>query len=140
MKKLLFILALAFTLQASAQGQANWITDYKDALQQSLVQNKPVLAFVTDNQKTEASERLNDLFFSTDVFEKLKSKVILLKLDISDKNSNNARLGIHYTKQVTVPGLALVDKYGNTIVEPLTEITDENFKLFFTSLHDKLKN
>ncbi|MFT4612723.1 MAG: hypothetical protein ACI9OT_002113, partial [Gammaproteobacteria bacterium] len=38
MKKILFILALACTLQLSAQEKTNWVTDYKVAQDQSEAQ------------------------------------------------------------------------------------------------------
>lgn len=139
MKKILFILLFAFTLQVSAQDQTNWITDYKVALKQSEAQNKPILAFVTDNQKSEALTTLNDYFFNTDSFKnKFASKVILLKLDVSDKQSYNSRMGIHYTKQKAAPGVALVDKYNATVGAALVNMTPENITVFMTLLNDKL--
>ena len=62
-----------------------------------------------DNIAREASKVLKDSFFETEAFKTLASKVILLKLDVSDKQSTNARLGIHYTKQTTAPGVSLID-------------------------------
>ncbi|WP_299336386.1 hypothetical protein [uncultured Psychroserpens sp.] len=138
MKKLVFIFVLAFTLQISAQSQVNWITDNTTAIQQASDQNKPILVYVTDNQKTQASERLST-FFSNGSFEKFNSKVVWLKLDISDKQSYNVRLGIHYTKQTTAPGLSLIDNNGNTVLTPLTNMTDENIMAFLTLMNDKLK-
>lgn len=138
MKKLLFILILVFTLQLSAQDQVNWLTDYKVALEQSKVQDKVILAYVTDHQKTEASEVLNTLFFSSDDFKMMSSKVIFLKLDISDKNSYNRRLGIHYMNNPSVIGLALINKYNNKIGEPLTIINTDNIASFILFLNSKL--
>ncbi|MDG5491214.1 thioredoxin family protein [Psychroserpens sp. SPM9] len=139
MKKVLFVLLLAFTLQLTAQESSTWLTDYKVALKQSETQNKPILAFVTNNQSSEALKTLNEQVFETESFKNtLAPKVILLKLDISDKHSYNVRLGIHYTKQTTAPGLALVDKFNDTIGQPLVVITPENIKTFLTSVHEKL--
>jgi hypothetical protein len=138
MKKLLFILILVFTLQLSAQDQVNWLTDYKVALEQSKVQDKVILAYVTDNQKTEDSEVLNTLFFSSDDFKMMSSKVIFLKLDISDKSSYNMRLGIHYMNNPSVIGLALINKYNNKIGEPLTIINTDNIASFILFLNSKL--
>jgi hypothetical protein len=138
MKKLIFILALAFTLQVSAQDQSNWITDNKVALKQSETQNKPVLVFVTNNQKSEASENLKDRLFNSNAFNKLASKSVLLKLDVSDQQSYNVRLGIHYTKQTGAPGIALIDKNGKTMFDPLVDFSSENVLKFMTLWNDKL--
>ncbi|OUR97722.1 hypothetical protein A9Q86_16040 [Flavobacteriales bacterium 33_180_T64] len=138
MKKIIFILLLAFTFQISAQEQSNWITDNKVALELSKTQNKPILAFVTNNQKTEGLSVLNKEFFASKVYRSIEQKVILLKLDISNVQSYNVRLGIHYTKQTSAPGLALIDKYGNTILEPLVDMTPENITAFLTLLNANL--
>jgi hypothetical protein len=139
MKKLICILVLLFALQVSAQDQSNWLTDNSIALKQSDTQKKPVLVFVTDNQKSEALETLQETFFASEGYKTLASKVILLKLDISDTQSTNARLGIHYTKQKTAPGLSLIDKNGKAIIEPLVDFSSkENVRSFITLLNDKL--
>jgi hypothetical protein len=138
MKKILFILALACTLQLSAQEKTNWVTDYKVAQDQSEAQDKSILAFVTDNQKTEASELLNAEFFSSEAFKNIASKVILLKLDISDKQSYNVRLGLHYFNKPSTIGLALVNKFSNKIGDPLTEINAENIEAFISFVNSKL--
>ncbi|MFT5847732.1 MAG: hypothetical protein ACJARX_001237 [Psychroserpens sp.] len=138
MKKLLFILTLAFTLQLSAQDNFNWLTDYKVALEQSKAQDKVILAYVTDNHKTEASAVLKTTFFSSEDFKTMSSKVILLNLDISDKNSYNARLGIHYMNNPSVIGLALINEYNDKIGDPLTDITADNIASFIIFLNSKL--
>ena len=138
MKKILFIFALAFTMQLSAQDNTNWITDYKVALEQSKTQDKPILAFVTDNQKTEASELLNTAFLSSEAFMDIAPKVVLLKLDISDEQSYNIRLGIHYLNKPSTIGLALVNKFNDKIGEPLTDISNENIKVFILFINSKL--
>lgn len=138
MKKIIFILAVAFTLQLSAQDKANWITDYKTALSQSETQNKPILAFITDNKKTEASKLLSSEFFSSEAFKSIASKVVLLKLDISNKQSYNVRLGIHYLNKSSAPGLALVSEFSDRIGNPLTEINTENIKTFISLVNSKI--
>ncbi|MEH6537260.1 MAG: hypothetical protein V7719_12760 [Psychroserpens sp.] len=137
MKKIIFILLFAFTIQLSAQEQ-NWLSDNKVALKQSETQNKPVLVFVTDNQKAEAYKTLKDLLFNSDSYNGWASKMILLKLDISDKQSPNVRLGIHYTKQTSAPGLSLIDKNGKTIIDPLVDITAQNIETFIALVNSKL--
>lgn len=138
MKKLIVVLVLFVGLQMSAQDQTNWLTDNEIALKQSETQNKPVLAFVTNHQKSEASALLKEAFFNSNGFDKIASKVVLLKIDISNQQTNSARLGIHYTKQTSAPGLALVDKNGKTIGEPLTLIDSENITAFLSFLNEKL--
>ena len=140
MKHLIVILVLSFTLHVSAQDQNNWLTDYNKAIQLSKTHNKPILAFVTDRKKSEALSTLNKYFFNTDTFKtKFAPKVILLKLDILDtKTPNVTRLGIHFTKQTTAPGLALIDKNSRTIFKPLVDMTPENISIFMTMLNDKL--
>jgi hypothetical protein len=138
MKKILFIFALAFTMQLSAQDKTNWITDYKVALEQSKTQDKPIFAFVTDNQKTESSELLNTAFLSSEAFKDIASKVVLLKLDISNEQSYNIRLGIHYLNKSSTIGLALVNKFNDKIGEPLTDINNENIKAFISFVNSKL--
>tara|TARA_B100000809_G_scaffold214496_1_gene219296 strand:- start:2791 stop:3207 length:417 start_codon:yes stop_codon:yes gene_type:complete len=138
MKNLLLIFTLVFTLQLSAQDNINWITDSKVALEQSKVQDKPILAFVTDNQKTEALELLKTEFFSSGTFKNIASKVVLLKLDISDKRSYNVRLGIHYLNKPSTIGLALVNKFSDKIGDPLTEISAENIEAFISFVNSKL--
>nr|WP_321234076.1 hypothetical protein [uncultured Psychroserpens sp.] len=133
MKKLIVIFVFAFTLQLSAQDQSKWLTDNTIALKQSDNQNKPILVFVTDNQKSEAYQSLKNNFFNSDAFKNYASKSILLKLDVSDKNSSNARLGIHYTKQTNALGIALIDKNGRTISDPLVaDFSMENVTKFMT--------
>ncbi|WP_040280942.1 thioredoxin family protein [Psychroserpens damuponensis] len=138
MKKIVFILALAFSLQISAQDKVNWITDYKAALQQSKNQNKPILAFVTNTQKTEATQLLKTEFFASEAFKTMSQKVILLKLDISDKQSYNVRLGIHYLNKQAPLGLALVNKYSDKIGDPLTEISTDNITNFISFVNSKI--
>ncbi|WP_047545672.1 thioredoxin family protein [Psychroserpens sp. Hel_I_66] len=138
MKKILFILIFAISGQIFAQEQSQWISDYKVALQQSESQNKPILVFVTDNQKTESLELLKKEFFATEDFKAIEAKVILLKLDISNKESYNVRLGIHYLEERNASGLALINSYNDNIGEPLTEINSENIKSFISFLNSKL--
>ena len=138
MKKILFIFALAFTLQLSAQDKANWITDNNVAQKQSEAQNKPILVFVTNNQKTQASEILNKEFFSSEAFKNMTSKVVLLKLDISDSQLYNVRLGVHYLNKRSATGLALVNKFSNRIGEPLIEINTKNIETFVSFVNSKL--
>lgn len=139
MKKIVFILILAMTLQVSGQEQSQWLTDNSTALKLSETQKKPILVYVTDNQKTESSEVLKDRFLNAEILEKFSSKFILLKLDVSDKQSYNVRLGIHYTKQKMTPGLSLINTYGNTIIEPLVDFySEEKMLTFMTLLNDKL--
>ncbi|WP_028873626.1 hypothetical protein [Psychroserpens burtonensis] len=138
MKKALFILALAFSMQLSAQDKNNWITDYKVALELSKTQEMPILAFVTDNQKTEASEILNQVFFSSEAYKNIASQVILLKVDISDSQSYNTRLGIHYLNKRSTQGLALVNQYNDKIGAPLTDFSAENIKSFLFFINSKL--
>jgi hypothetical protein len=68
----------------------------------------------------------------------MSSKVIFLKLDISDKSSYNMRLGIHYMNNPSVIGLALINKYNNKIGEPLTIINTDNIASFILFLNSKL--
>ena len=138
MKKILFILIFAISGQIFAQEQSQWISDYKVALQQSESQNKPILVFVTDNQKTESLELLKKEFFATEDFKAIEAKVILLKLDISNKESYNVRLGIHYLDERNASGLALINSYNDNIGEPLTKINSENIKSFISFLNSKL--
>lgn len=138
MKKLIFILAVVCSLQLSAQDQSNWLTDNTTALSQSKAQNKPVLVFVTNNQTSEASENLKQNFFNSKEFNELATKSVLLKLDISDKNSANARLGIHYTKQNGAPGIAIIDYNGRALFKPLVDVSSESVKEFMTLWNDNL--
>ena len=139
MKKLLLLLMLVVTFQMSAQDQSTWLTDNATALKLSEKQNKPILVFVTNNQKTEASEALKESFFNINTFEKLSAKSILLKLDVSDKNSTNARLGIHYTKRNGAPGIALIDSHGKTIANSLSaDASKEDIRKFIAIWNESL--
>jgi len=140
MKKILFIFALAFALQLSAQDKTNWLTDNSAALKQAEVQNKPILVFVTDNPNVDASAELRDLCSNnSSLLTKITSNAILLTLDVSDEKSYNTRLAMHYTKQYNVSGLSLVDRNGNTIIEPLIDFDSrEKVLVFMTLLNDKL--
>ena len=137
MNKLIFILLFAVTFQVSAQDQTTWITDYKEALKMSEAQNKPILAFVVNNEGSEAMTLLKDLFFLSDDYKNISSKVIPLKVDISDQQSYNVRLGIHYTKQRTAPGLALVDKNSSIIGKPLVIMNSKNIAAFLSFINSK---
>lgn len=138
MKKLILILVIACSIQMSAQEQHNWVTDYKVAMQQSESQDKPIFAFVTDNQVTEVSKRLDKELFASEAFKMIASKVILLKLDVSDKKSYNYRIGSHYIKQKSAPGVAFVDKNNNTIGDPLVDISANTIQEFITFINSKL--
>ena len=137
MKKLICILVLLVGFQMSAQDEFNWLTDYKVALKQSDTQNKPILAFVINNQNTENLEVLKKEFFGSEGYKKLAPKVILLKLDVSNTTSYNFRMGIHYTKQKSTTGLALVDKYNATMGKPLVDFTPENIEAFISFINSK---
>ena len=140
MKKILFIFTLAFTLQLSAQDKTNWLKDNTTALEQAEVQNKPILVFVTDNPNVDASAELRDICSNnSNLLNKITSNAIMLMLDVSDKKSYNTRLAMHYTKQDNVRGLSLVDRNGNTIIEPLVDFdSTEKVLVFLTLLNDKL--
>ena len=138
MKKLICILVVLVAFQTNAQDDSNWLTDYKVALQQSETQNKPILAFVINNQNTENIEVLKKEFFGSEGYKKLAPKVVLLKLDISDPKSYNFRMGIHYIKQKSTTGLALVDKYNATMGNPLVDFTPENIEAFISFINSKL--
>lgn len=139
MKTIFYSIILVFTLQISAQEQLNWVTSNELALQESATQNKPVFVFVTDQQNSEALKTINEHIFKSAQFSELKSKMILLKIDISDAQSSKVRLGVHYTKQFTAPGLSLINKYGNNTVEPLVIITPENCAAFLELINENLQ-
>lgn len=126
------------SIQMSAQEQITWLTDYKVAINQSEIQDKPILVFVTENELSEDSDPLKKEFFGSDAFKKINDKLILLKLYVSDKQSYNYRIGSHYIKQKSGSGLALVDKNNNTIGEPLTSFTSKNIVDFITLINSKI--
>nr|WP_321222530.1 hypothetical protein [uncultured Psychroserpens sp.] len=139
MKNLLFILALAFTLQLSAQDNLNWISDNGIAQKHSENQNKPILVFVTNNPKIDVSALLKNLVNNDKLLTKISTNAILLMLDVSDTKSSNARFGIHYTKQTGAPGLSLIDNHGKTLINPLVDFNSEEKVLtFLTLLNDKI--
>lgn len=138
MKKIIVLLVMAFAIQVSAQELKNLVTDYKVALQQSESQDKLILVFVTDNQMSENSVQLQKELFSSEAFEKMTSKLIILKLDISDKQSYNYRLGVHYIKKKSNSGIALVDKNNNTIGKPLVDFNSKNIQDFLSFLESKI--
>ena len=138
MKNLVYVVLLVFTLNVAAQEQYNWNTDYKTALELSKSQDKPILAFVTDLQPSEAIQILNTNFFSSESFQNMASQLILLKLDVSDKLSYNARMGIHYTNQRMTPGLALVGADNDAIGDPLVTFTSESISDFLEFINSKL--
>ena len=138
MKNLVYVILLVFTLNVAAQEQYNWNTDYKTALELSKSQDKPILAFVTDLQPSEAIQILNTNFFSSESFQNMASQLILLKLDVSDKLSYNARMGIHYTNQRMTPGLALVGADNDAIGDPLVTVTSESISDFLEFINSKL--
>jgi len=138
MKKLICILVLLVAFQMSGQDEANWLTDYEVALQQSETQNKPILAFVINDQDAKTLEVLNKELFASEAYKKVAPKVVLLKLDVSDTKSYNFRMGIHYTKQKSTTGLALVDKHNATIGKPLVDFTPENIEAFISFINSKL--
>ncbi|MBR9915527.1 MAG: hypothetical protein GYB32_11990 [Algicola sp.] len=138
MKKLVFIVVLAVATQLNAQDQLPWLTNHDTALKLAKAEQKPLLVYVTNGVKTPASALLNDQIFNTDTFKKLQSKVILLQLEVPSMEHANYRLGIHYTKKTTTPGLGLVDADGDTIGEPLADITPESAKSFLLFLKSKL--
>lgn len=138
MKKFVIILILICAIQMSAQELQNVVTDYKVALQQLETQDKLILVFVTDGQHKKAVEDLDKDFFGTEAYKNIASKLIVLKLDVSDKSSSNSRLASHYIKQKSGFGLALVDKSNNTIGKPLVDITSKNIQDFISFLNSKL--
>ena len=60
MKKLVYFVLFVFTLNVAAQEQYTWNTDYKSALKLSKSQDKPILAFVVNQQQSEATELLSN--------------------------------------------------------------------------------
>ncbi len=138
MKNLVYVVLLVFTLNVAAQEQYNWNTDYKSALELSKSQDKPILAFVTDLQPSEAIQILKTNFFASESFQNMASQLILLKLDVSDKLSYNARMGIHYTNQRMTPGLALVGADNDAIGDPLVTFSSESISDFLEFINSKL--
>ncbi|MBO6607473.1 hypothetical protein [Psychroserpens sp.] len=138
MKKLVYFVLFVFTLNVAAQEQYTWNTDYKSALQLSKSQDKPILAFVVNQQQSEATELLKAEFFASASFKAMASKLVLLKLDVSDQQSYNARMGIHYTNQRTAPGLALVGADNDAIGNPLVSFTSESISDFLGFINSKL--
>ena len=138
MKKLMYFLLFVFTLNVAAQEQYDWNSDYKSALELSKSQDKPILAFVTDMQPSEAIQMLKTNFFASESFQNMASQLILLKLDVSDQLSYNARMGIHYTNQTTAPGLALVGADNDAIGKPLVNFSTESISVFLEFINSKL--
>ncbi len=138
MKNLFFAVLFVFTLNVTAQDQFNWNTDYKSALQLSKSQDKPILAFVVNQQETEALQLLKKEFFASEAFQEMAGQLILLKLDVSDQQSYNARMGIHYTNQRKAPGLALVGSDNDAIGKPLVTFNSESISEFLGFINSKL--
>jgi hypothetical protein len=138
MKKALVILVILLTLQLSAQDKIHWETDYKVALSQAKAQNKFILVYVFDNSAIKDNANLERLFFSSDDFKNLLPKVILLKLDVSDALSYNARLGTHYLNKKSISGAVLVNQYNDKVGVPLTDFNATSSVNFISFLNSKL--
>lgn len=138
MKKLIILLMFTVSITVSAQDQYDWITDYKAALELSKSQDKIILAYVVDQQKSEATQLLKQDFFESQSFQAMASQLVLLQLDVSDQQSYNARMGIHYTNQRTAPGLALVGQDNDAIGQPLVIINSNTITEFLSYINSKL--
>jgi len=138
MKKALVILVTLFTLQLSAQDNIHWETDYKVALSQAKAQNKFILVYVFDDSAIKDNTNLERLFFSSDDVKTLLPKVILLKLDVSDALSYNARLGKHYLNKRSTSGVVLVNQNNNTVGLPLIDFNTSARATFMSLLNSKL--
>lgn len=134
----MYFVLVVFTINATAQDQYNWNTDYKAALELSKSQDKPILAFVVDQQESEALQLLKKKFFNSESFQAISSQLVLLQLDVSDQQSYNARMGIHYTNQRKAPGLALVGSDNDAIGDPLVNFSSDSISEFLVFINSKL--
>ncbi|WP_299229012.1 thioredoxin family protein [uncultured Psychroserpens sp.] len=139
MKKLILLVLLVFSIHVSAQIENNnWLTDSKVALDASNNQNKPILVFVTNNDSGTTYDLLNSELFNAKEFKNLSSKIVLLKLDVSNTDQYNKRLAAHYIKHKQVPALALLDSNGNTIGNALINVNSESIATFMSFISTKL--
>lgn len=138
MKKILVILIFLLALQLSAQDNIHWETNYKVALNQAKSQNKLVLVYVFDNNMRKSNANLERLLFSSDDFKALLPKFILLKLEVSNALSYNARLGTHYLNKSSTSGVVLVNQNNNTVGLPLSDFSTSSMATFMSLLNSKL--
>lgn len=138
MKKTLLVLLLFCTIQLFGQDYKSVLTDHKVALQQAKTEDKPMLVVVTNNKVSEDSKRWQNELFASELLKQMSSKIIVLKLDVSDEQSVSYRMGTHYIKNKSGFGFALVDSDNNTIGNPLIDLNSKSIEDFLVFIKSKL--
>ena len=141
MKHLILITLMALCLNLNAQTTSQkWLSDAKIALQAAENLQKPILIFVTDSNQNAVNKLMDSEIFDSENFKNITSKIILLKLEVSDDNASKKRLAAHYTKQKSVPALALLNAQGETVGHTITQFTSETISEFLDVLKNQLEN
>jgi len=128
MKKVRYILFLlmisAFGLNAQQKSiDLNWQTDFEEAKQLAVSQNKLILVYFTGSDWSQPCKLLNRDFFYTEKFQKIAAKNLILvrvnsprrpDLITGLQKDKNLELKKQYNQKV-LPTVVLTDANGNTL-------------------------
>ncbi len=125
MKRLFVLMTFALlSLGSLHAAEANWLTNYDQAIKQAAAENKPVLMDFTGSDWCGWCIRLDKEVFSQPEFiEYAKANVVLLKLDFPQKKvlpaaekAQNEKLGTKYQVE-GFPTIIVIDATGKKLGE-----------------------
>ncbi len=155
MKKALIILTLFVSTVGFSQynedvSNLNWLTDYDQAKELSIKENKPILVYFTGSDWCPPCKMLKKDFFNTPDFEKRASKMVLLMVDmprrkdiITKEQKKKNELMVHrYNRNGSYPNLVALNAKGSIIGElngyTMLRETDRHFAFVDSVLENYL--
>ncbi|MBF90218.1 MAG: thioredoxin family protein [Flavobacteriales bacterium] len=100
MKKLFFISLLFVSLIAFGQEKAKWHTDFDEAVQVSVENNKPIMLFFTGSDWCPPCKKTKQMMLETKKFKDWAEKnLILVELDFPKRKENRDKQSEELKKQ-----------------------------------------
>ena len=101
----------------------NWLTNFDEAKQTSVKQDKPILVYFTGSDWCAPCKKLKADFFNTEKFATESQKFVLLLVDLprrsgiisSDQKRKNMLLSQDYNKRGSFPTLVGLDSNGKVL-------------------------
>ncbi|WP_053991268.1 thioredoxin family protein [Mangrovimonas sp. TPBH4] len=117
MKKLLLVLICLFSVGIYAQ-DAQWTTDFEQAMKTAQAQNKPILMYFKDSQNCDACKKLEATVINAPEFAQIADRVVLVAIDNADDSDAAQRKIIHYNNTKTFPAFVTLNAQG----APMNEV------------------
>ncbi|WMI70191.1 thioredoxin family protein [Mangrovimonas sp. YM274] len=128
MKKLLLVIICLFSVGIYAQ-DAQWTSDFEQAVKIAQDQNKPILVYFKDSQNCDACKKIETTVINNSNFSQIADRVVLVSIDNANDDDATQRKIIHYNNTKTFPSFVTLDSKGSPI-NVVNEFSDQSIEQY----------